>query len=283
MSPDTGMNEETIGDAKSVLDYTPEQIEQIAEACHESNREYCAVNNLLIPPPWAELSEEIQTSIRAGVVTVMLNPELTPQELHGNWANWRRERGWNYGPVKDEALKTHPNMVPWVDLPDAEQVKDVNFMQTVRNWKYGFDNPGEQSNEGPFDPGSDEEAETIAATGVEGLDQATIEEIIGDCYESERNYRMQFMGDTSRPEWKYADEEIRQGVIDRVFYLLEHPDEQPENEDNAIVSAVYRIRNLVSQPTVIADGDEDKNGGGEKPGLVGKTCQQSVESSRDRK
>ena len=39
---------------------------------------------------------------------------------------------WQHGPVKDEAAKTHPDLVPFDQLPEHEKQKDRLFMAIVR-------------------------------------------------------------------------------------------------------------------------------------------------------
>lgn len=51
-------------------------------------------------------------------------PDMTPEQNHENWMHYRLAHGWRYGPVKDEAAKTHPDLVPYADLPEIERRKD---------------------------------------------------------------------------------------------------------------------------------------------------------------
>jgi hypothetical protein len=37
---------------------------------------------------------------------------------HGRWNAERLTAGWSHGDAKDEAARTHPNLVAWADLPD---------------------------------------------------------------------------------------------------------------------------------------------------------------------
>jgi hypothetical protein len=64
--------------------------------------------------------------------------ELSPDEIeklsqweHARW-NWQKiMQGWVYGPVKSEATKTHPCLLPWANLPeeireyDRENVRQI--------------------------------------------------------------------------------------------------------------------------------------------------------------
>lgn len=49
---------------------------------------------------------------------------------HQRWSRQRRSAGWSYGPVRDDAARRHPSLVPWARLPERERDKDRD---TVRN------------------------------------------------------------------------------------------------------------------------------------------------------
>lgn len=105
--------------------------EQIARVTHEANR----VLQILEEDPapslsWNFASEEQRASAVDGVQAALAGK--TPEELHENWVRFKTAGGWTYGPVKDELEKTHPCMVPYGDLPEAQQVKDHLFGAIVR-------------------------------------------------------------------------------------------------------------------------------------------------------
>ena len=47
-----------------------------------------------------------------------LNPEI--------WAKERIAQGWTYGAKRDDALKHHPCLIAYEDLPEEEKVYDRN-------------------------------------------------------------------------------------------------------------------------------------------------------------
>ena len=63
---------------------------------------------------------------------VVLPESLTPliealaENVHDTWAKGRMDDGWTYGPVRDDAKKRHPCLVPYADLPDSEKEYDRN-------------------------------------------------------------------------------------------------------------------------------------------------------------
>jgi hypothetical protein len=48
----------------------------------------------------------------------------TPEDLHEAWRRGREAQGWARGPRADSQRKTHPSLVPYADLPEAQRVRD---------------------------------------------------------------------------------------------------------------------------------------------------------------
>lgn len=57
-----------------------------------------------------------------------LNPllEAMAKNVHEIWAKERMAQGWSYGEKRDDALKHHPCLVAYEDLPEEEKVYDRN-------------------------------------------------------------------------------------------------------------------------------------------------------------
>ena len=47
--------------------------------------------------------------------------EAMAKNVHEVWAESRISQGWTYGPERNDALKTHPCLVPYEDLPEVEK------------------------------------------------------------------------------------------------------------------------------------------------------------------
>jgi hypothetical protein len=105
--------------------------EQIARVCHEVNRAYCQSLGDDSQPEWADAPPEIRASAIAGVEAHVANPGLTPAESHEVWVDYKLAEGWVYDPVKSIADKTHPNLVPFENLPPEQQAKDLIFKACV--------------------------------------------------------------------------------------------------------------------------------------------------------
>ena len=63
---------------------------------------------------------------------IRLPKELTPlieamaKNVHEIWAQERISQGWTYGEKRDDAMKHHPCLVAYEDLPEEEKVYDRN-------------------------------------------------------------------------------------------------------------------------------------------------------------
>ncbi|MBI5665788.1 MAG: Ryanodine receptor Ryr [Nitrospirae bacterium] len=59
--------------------------------------------------------------------------EKLAENNHDLWAQKRIAEGWTYGPNRDDAKKTHPDLVPYAELPESEKEYDrVTAMETLK-------------------------------------------------------------------------------------------------------------------------------------------------------
>jgi cytochrome c1 len=112
-------------------------VEDIAKACHEVNRAFCASFNDPVPPPWDEAPDWQKQSVIAGVQNVMDNDAdkekyVSARDNHDKWMERKLRDGWTYGPIKDPEKKQHPDLLPFDSLPKEQQAKDRLFLATVR-------------------------------------------------------------------------------------------------------------------------------------------------------
>lgn len=52
--------------------------------------------------------------------------EKMAKNVHEVWAQTRIAQGWQYGVERNDALKHHPCLVPYEELPDSEKEYDRN-------------------------------------------------------------------------------------------------------------------------------------------------------------
>lgn len=111
-------------------DYSAE--ERVARICHEVNRAYCESLGDESQLPWDKAPGWQKASALSGVVFHLGKPDSKPSDSHENWMKEKLEQGWTYGEVKDVEKKTHPCLLPYEQLPVAQQTKDKLFIAVVR-------------------------------------------------------------------------------------------------------------------------------------------------------
>lgn len=106
---------------------------QVVEACarvaHEANRAYCLTLGDASQLPWDATDPEIRESARSGVKLALEG--ASPEKQHEAWRNHKALNGWRYGAEKNAALRTHPCMVPYAELPTEQRVKDILYGASV--------------------------------------------------------------------------------------------------------------------------------------------------------
>ena len=106
-------------------------VEEIARVCHEANASLCHSKGDHSQLPWDKAADWQRKSAILGVEFVMANPLAPISATHDSWAAQKVEDGWSYGPEKSPALKTHPCLVPYEQLPLEQQAKDHLFKAIV--------------------------------------------------------------------------------------------------------------------------------------------------------
>ncbi|QFG09171.1 hypothetical protein PBI_SPORTO_66 [Arthrobacter phage Sporto] len=114
--------------------HTPLDIELIARTCHEANRVLqMSHDDEQLSYPWHLASDEQKASSIEGVKKALEG--ATAMELHEAWARRKLADGWVYGETKDEGIKTHPCLVPYLKLPEEQRIKDHMFRAIVKAFK----------------------------------------------------------------------------------------------------------------------------------------------------
>lgn len=103
-----------------------------ARICHEANRALCLMVGDTSQLLWDDAPQWQRLSAIDGVTLIATNPEITSEALHNAWMAHKRQGGWVYGFEKDVALKTHPCMLPYDQLPEFQRRKDKLFLAIVR-------------------------------------------------------------------------------------------------------------------------------------------------------
>jgi hypothetical protein len=111
--------------------------EDIARTAYNVNRAYCESLGDFSFGPWDEAPEWQRITCIADVEFHLANPTALPSASHESWRDQKLLDGWSRGPVKNPERKEHPCMVPFHELPLAQQAKDYLFTAVVRSLK-GF-------------------------------------------------------------------------------------------------------------------------------------------------
>lgn len=113
-------------------------IESCARIAHKANRIYCESLDDFSQKTWADAdSWQRESAIRG--VTIALGG-ATPEQQHEAWCVDKVRDGWAFGEVKDPVAKTHPCLVPYRLLPDAQKRKDGLYIAVVSAMAAALDN-----------------------------------------------------------------------------------------------------------------------------------------------
>lgn len=110
---------------------TQQQIESIAQVCHEANRAYCQTLGDESQLEWEWAPNWQKESAITGVNFRLQNPDAPASAQHESWAAQKIADGWKFGPEKDPIAKTHPCLVDYSQLPEAQRKKDALFIAIV--------------------------------------------------------------------------------------------------------------------------------------------------------
>jgi DNA-binding transcriptional MerR regulator len=107
--------------------------EDIARVIHAANRELQIVQGDPEPsPPWDNAPDYQVQQNTASVIEALADPDRTAEQNHQGWYERMIADGWTYGEVKNPEAKTHPDLLPFDQLPQHEQQKDRLFIAIVR-------------------------------------------------------------------------------------------------------------------------------------------------------
>lgn len=109
-----------------------QDIQVIAALCHENVRCLGRVFGDFDSPTWTALSQDKKNDVIADVRSVLIDPNITASELHVNWCNRMRDRGWRYGITKSNKDKVRPDLCEFDSKPIINQQELELFISVVR-------------------------------------------------------------------------------------------------------------------------------------------------------
>jgi len=111
--------------------YSWQQIVDAAIAGHQVNKEYCESIGDMSQVDFGDAPDWQGESAVQGVCYAISSDFPSPEAMHENWMKVKIADGWVFGEVKDATAKTHPCMVPYDLLPEAQRKKDDHFRATI--------------------------------------------------------------------------------------------------------------------------------------------------------
>jgi len=118
-------------DAGNDAGEAPADAQLIARVAHEAVRAYKQALSQDTLPAWEEAPAWMHEASLAAVRDRLADPDAPPSAQHEAWLAEKQAAGWRYGAVKDAEAKTHPLMVPYEALPEAERRKDALIQAIV--------------------------------------------------------------------------------------------------------------------------------------------------------
>ena len=108
-------------------------IEKIAEVIYEATRKEAEWSRRrIVPEKWEDRDEAFKRQFVNVIERYLKMGKLpSPEEAHNSWMKRYLEMGWKYGEVRDPIKKTHPDLVPFYELPKDERDKDAIFLSQV--------------------------------------------------------------------------------------------------------------------------------------------------------
>lgn len=108
-------------------------VEDLGRLQHALRREIALMfGDGSVPPEWADSPEWMHADSGRGALDMLARPDKTAREEHDRWMAAKTADGWEYGPVRDNARKLHPSMVPFEYLTPGEQLKDIVTVALTR-------------------------------------------------------------------------------------------------------------------------------------------------------
>jgi len=108
-------------------------IEEVASIIYEAARlEAIWSKRSIVPEKWEDRDGKFKRQMIEVINNYLSMDQLpTPEEAHDSWMKSYLAMGWKYGKKRDVTKKTHPDLVPFKDLPKDEQDKDAIFLALV--------------------------------------------------------------------------------------------------------------------------------------------------------
>ncbi len=86
----------------------------------------------IVPEQWKRRDEKFKKQFVNIINKYLLKEKLpTPEEAHQSWMDSYFKMGWKYGKKRNIIKRTHPDLLPFNELPKDERDKDAIFLVFV--------------------------------------------------------------------------------------------------------------------------------------------------------
>jgi hypothetical protein len=81
----------------------------------------------------ADLGYQVEPSVDAGTGSELARDEIehVARRLHASWVEERIADGWRVGPVRDDGVRTNPDLVAWGELSEERRDIDRHFAREL--------------------------------------------------------------------------------------------------------------------------------------------------------
>jgi len=111
-----------------------EQYRIVAAVAYAANREFSKiVGGKPFNPPWEEYPEDLKLNLIQAVRNTMKQKIVSAKLSHLQWVKDRLDMGYEKGENINWKKKTHPDLVPFEELPMPAQLKSVLFLAIVNS------------------------------------------------------------------------------------------------------------------------------------------------------
>lgn len=113
--------------------YNEKKVKEIARLIYEATRlEADWSRRSVVPEKWEERDKKFRDQFINIIIKYSSLEKLpTPTEAHQSWMSDYFKMGWKYGEKRDVVKKTHPDLLPFDELPRDERDKDAIFLACV--------------------------------------------------------------------------------------------------------------------------------------------------------
>jgi hypothetical protein len=107
-------------------------VEDIAEIAYALHVRSCQLFGDLTHSTYRDNEADAKARFRAGIDFHLANPKASAKAAHESWMAARTAEGWAPGAKKDIRARSHPQLVPWAEVPQHRRMQYDMIATVVR-------------------------------------------------------------------------------------------------------------------------------------------------------